>query len=216
MTNEVVPHSWLTETDCMVYVEDMILQNHYKFEIGFDTCSANVTLHDIAFEKIEMFFEVLLANAVIICKDDFKEKKLNLKNNFVELPNMLNDQTLGSVIFSKLVSLVGEDLEIHYVKISSSLGKNIRYTIDLESPEIHSLLPGKAEWWDSDDIKFYPWWLRNDPATYDELIEGKDLYTGEFSWDDHFSEELEMLKNADAKGKFQIIRGGKDAPKPSE
>lgn len=216
MTNEIVPHAWLSEVDCMVYVEEMLLQNHYKFEVGFDTCSANIQLHDIAFEKIEMFFEILMSNCIIINQEDFKVKDFNFKNNYIELPNMLNDQTLGSVIFSKLVTLVDDDIEIHYVKITSSLGKNIRYTINLESPELHSLLPTKAEWWDSDDITFNPWWLRDDPATYDELLDVDKYYTGEFSWDEHFGEELEQLKTSDAKGKFQIIRGGKDEVEPKQ
>ena len=216
MTNEVVPHCWLTETDCMVFVDDMILQNHYKFEVGFDTCSANITLHDIAFEKIEMFFDILLSNSIIITKNDFESKKFNFKNNYIELPSMLNDQTLGCLIYSKLIALVGEDLDINYLKITSSLGKNIRYHIDMDSPEIHSLMPTKAEWWDSDDIKFNPWWLRDDPATYDQLLSDEDLYKGEFSWEDHFGEELEMVKNSDIKNKFQIIKGGKDAVKPNE
>lgn len=213
MTDEIVPHSWSTELDCMVFVDDMILANHYTIEVGFDTSSMNPTLHDIAFEKIEMFFDILMNNSIIIEKDQFLAKSIKYQNNYIELPNMLNDQTLGSAIFSKLLSLVGEDLIISYVKISSRLGKNIRYTINIDSPEVHSLLPGRAEWWDNDSIKFSPWWLRSDPATYDELLSGDAIYEGEFTWEEHFKEELEEVQKKDSKGKFQIIKGGKDGDK---
>lgn len=213
MTDEIVPHSWSTELTCMIFVDDMILHNHYIIEVGFDTSSLDPTLHDIAFEKVEMFFDVLMNNAIIINKDQFLTQQIKYQNNYIELPNMLNDQTLGSAIFSKLLSLVGNDLIISYIKISSSLGKNIRYTININSPEVHSLLPGRAEWWDNDDIKFSPWWLRPDPATYDELLSPDTIYEGEFSWEEHFQEELEEVKKKDSKGKFQIIKGGKDGNK---
>jgi hypothetical protein len=217
MTNEVVPHAWPTEVSCLIYVEDMFLINHYNIEIGFDTSTANPVLHDIAFEKVRMFFEVLMNNSIIITHQDFKEKKIKFENNYIELPGMLNDQTLGSAIYAKLVVLVGEDLVIEYVKISSALGKGVRYTINDDGPEVHTLLPGKAEWWDNEDVKFYPWWLRQDPATYDELIEGDKIYEGEFSWNEHFEEDLKEAETLDPKAKkFKIITGGKDEVKPTK
>ena len=212
MTDEIIPHVWPAEASCMVFVEDMLLLNTYKFEVGFDTSTANVVLHDIAFEKIRMFFEVLLNNSIIMAQEDFKAKTFDFQNNYLELPNMLNDQTLGSAIYAKLISLVGEDMIISHVKISSSLGKGIVYTINENSPEIHSLLPTKNEWWDSDDPKYLPWWLRPDPATYDELLEGDKIFEGDFSWEEHFEEDLKEA-NKDDKGKFKIIKGGKDDSK---
>lgn len=208
MTDEIVPHVWPAEASCNIYVDDMLLINNYKFEIGFDTSTANVMLHDIAFEKMQMLFDILLNGSIIIAQKDFKEKTFDFGNNYFELPNMLNDQTLGSVIYAKLISLVGEDMIINYVKISSSLGKGIIYTINENSPEIHSLLPTKSEWWDSDDIQYQPWWLRPDPATHDEILEGDKIFEGDFSWEEHFEEEIKELKK-EGKGKFQIIKGGR-------
>lgn len=216
MSEEIVPHVWPTEFSSIVFVEDMMLVNNYRIEVGFDTSSMSPILHDVAFEKVQMFFDVLMNNAIIINKDTFECKTFKFNNNYIELPEMLNDQTLGAAIFSKLVALVKEDLEIHYVKISSDLGKGIRYTIDINCPELHILLPKPNEWWGNDDIKFAPWWKRDDPATYDELISGDKIYEGEFDWSEHFAEELEQVKQQDSKGKFQIIRGGKDEDKPSK
>lgn len=211
MTNEIIPHEWSTKTSCTIFVEDMLLVNKYNFKIGFDTSSINPILHDIAFEKIQMFFDILLSNSIIISKEDFVDRKFIFKNNFIQLPSLLNDQTLGSVIFSKLMSIVGEDIIICYIKISSSLGKKICYTIDNESPELHALLPSKEDWWENTDIKNQPWWMRPDTATYDEVIKGDNIYIGEFDWNEHFESEIEEAKNLDGKkAKFEIIRGGKD------
>lgn len=216
MNDEIIPHAWPTEFDCIVYVDDMLLVNNYKIEVGFDTSSMSPILHDIAFEKLQMFFDVLMSNCIIITKNDFNSKKVKLQNNYIELPELLNDQTLGSVIFSKLVAIVKNDLDIQYIKISSSLGKNIRYTINMNCPELHILLPNKDDWWEKEGVEYSPWWMRPDPSTYDVLLEGDKIYEGEFTWDEHFEEELEEVKKQDAKGKFQIISGGKDETKPSK
>lgn len=207
----IVPHAWSTKPSCTIYVDGMLLINHYKIEVGFDTCTENPILHDVAFEKVEMFFDILMNNSVIINKKDFTEKPFELENNYIELYNMLNDQTLGSVIFSKLMALTGEDLDIKYIKISSSLGKNIRYHIDNDSPELLALLPSNEEWWEGTEIKNQPWWMRPDTATYDEIISEDTIYKGNFDWDEHFENQLEEAKGYGVKEtKFKIIRGGKD------
>lgn len=217
MNEEIVPHSWSTEVSCIVYVDNMLLQNRYNIEVGFDTSSSNPILHDIAFEKIEMFFDVLMNNSIIINKDDFKEKTFDFENNYFEVYEMLNDQSIASVAFTKLTSLVGDDLIISYVKLSSILGKGIRYTIDNNSPELSVLLPNKEDWWESEDIKSQPWWMRPDTATYDKVLTGDKIYIGEFDWNEHFGEDIEKAKDLDVKKtKFEIIRGGKDEPKSSE
>lgn len=213
----VVPHAWATKPSCLVYVDGMMLVNKYKIEVGFDTSAANPILHDVAFEKIEMFFDILMNNSIIISKEDFKEKTFKLENNYIELYDILNDQALGSAIFSKLMALVGEDMVINYVKISSNLGKGIRYHIDNDSPELNVLLPNKDDWWENEDIKNQPWFMRPDSATYDEVLTADSIYTGEFDWNDHFSENLEQAKSLDVKKtKFEIIRGGKDETEPSK
>ncbi len=214
MTSEIIPHYYPVSADTMVFVDDIMLINNYNIEIGFDTSTSNPVLHDIAFEKISMFFEVIFPNSIIITHEDFKNKKVKFNNNYIELYEMLNDQTLGSAIFCKLTAMVGEDLDIVYVKISSSLGKKINYTINEAGPEIHTLLPNKEDWWENADIKNEPWWMRPDPATYDEVLEGNEIYHGEFSWEEHFEEDIKEAKNiSDPKNKFKIIDGGKDDPR---
>lgn len=213
MNEDIIPHEWPVQVQCIVYVDNILLLNNYEIKIGFDTSSVNPILHDIAFEKVTMFFEVLMNNCIIISKNEFESNNFMFENNFIELPNMLNDQTLGSAIYSKLCALVGEDLIISYVKLSSSLGKNITYTINNDSPEIASLLPDKEVWWGEKEITKGPWWVRTDPATYDKILEGDNIYIGEFDWNDHFEEELKEAENVSTKAtKFKIIKGGRGEP----
>jgi hypothetical protein len=211
MTLDIIPHSYPVESNILVYVDNMLLVNNYRFEIGFDTSTANPLLHDIAFEKIDLFFNAIFPNSIIITHEDFQKKTVKYNNNYVELYDMLNDQSLGSALFCKLTAMVGEDLDIIYLKISSSLGKRITYTINEAGPEIHTLLPNKDDWWENKEIKNQPWWMRPDPATYDEILEGDDIYKGEFTWEEHFQEDLEEAENiSNPKNKFKIINGGKD------
>lgn len=212
---EIIPHYWKTKVNCMIYVDSMLLVNQYKIEIGFDTSTDNPILHDVAFEKIDIFFNILMNNCIIMNKNDYKQKTFNFLNNIIELDEMLNDQALGSVLYSKLVSCVGDHLDMQYLKISSTLGKNIFYTINGVSPELNVFLIPKEEWWGNKDIKFDPWWLRSDTATYDEIIETDKLYEGEFSWEEHFKEDIDNAKELEnkPKSKFKIINGGKDETK---
>jgi len=210
MTDNIVPHSWSTKAKCIVFVDDLFLINEYDIEVGFDTSSINPILHDIAFEKVQMFFDILMNNSIIITKTDFNQHDFNFTNNYLELPDLLNDQTLGCVIFAKLSALVGEDLIIEYIKLSSELGKNIRYTIDNNSPEINALLPDKESWWDNKEITSGPWWLRPDPATYDKILEGDNIFVGDFDWNQHFEEDLKEAENMNTKAhRFKIIKGGR-------
>lgn len=216
-TNTSNPHELSNEISCIVFVNDSLLINEFSIKVGFLPTIENPILNDIALEKIEIFFNLFMQNAIIINKKDYDDSATftKIQNNFFMVPDKPNDQTIGSLIFSKLVAIVGEDLEINYIKISSELGKNILYTLDADSSELECLLPKKSEWWEDDNINFMPWWSRTDTATYDILINRDEIYQGDVGWEDIFKDELEKLKQAEntAKGRFKIISGGKDEVK---
>jgi hypothetical protein len=219
---ELDPHCWYSEVDCVIFVDKSLLINHYNIEVGFLPAHSNPMIHDMALEKIEMFFNLLMKNSVIVKKSDYDtEFPIMLTNNILMIPETLNDQTVGAAIFSKLIAIVGNELEIVHIKISSELGRGIRYTIFEDSPELTELLPSKKDWWKDTKIKFNPWWMRSDTATYDRLINRDEIYEGEFVWDEYFKEELESIRKSQeaeaiAKGKFKIINGGKDEDKQSK
>jgi hypothetical protein len=206
---DLPPHEWTTNFQCLIYVDNLFLLNDFTVTIGFFTKVENPLINDIELDKIEMFFETLMAGCVIIDKENFVEDiRPIIKNNFLMTPGRPNDQTIASLIYSKLVYMVGENVDIEFVTLSSKLGNHIRFTIVDESPELSVLLPTKEDWWKN---KLNPWWLRNDTATYD--IEFADsIYEGDFKWEDIFKselEEIEKTRNDNKKG-FKIISGGKD------
>jgi hypothetical protein len=180
--------------------------------IGFHNTVENPVLNDIAFEQVELFFTTLMSNSILISKEDYEGDDIKgLENNIVMVPSKANDQTIGSQIFLKLINIVGENLEIDHITISSTLGKDIEYTIDIESPELTVLLPTREEWWKDEHVKFQPWWLREDAATYDQLINRDEIFTGTFKWSELFEEEMKEADSIDKlKGKFTIIDGGKN------
>jgi len=211
-----LPHKWETNVNCMVFVDNIMLVNQYKFEIGFFSINPNPVLNDIGLDQIDMFFSMLMSNAVIVDKADYADSIIinDLKNNKIMVPGKGNDQVVGSLVFLKLLNIVGDNLEMDYVSITSELGKDICYTITANSLEIEALVPKKSEWWGDNKVKHQPWWNRPDSATYDLLTDG-NIYEGDFEWRDIFKEEFEEAeefnKPPPAKGKvFKLIPGGKD------
>ena len=211
-STDAIPHKWSTNFSAIIYIDKMLAINHFDVSIGFHNTVENPILNEIAFEQIELFFNTLMSNSILVSKEDYDNDAVkDLENNVVMVPGKANDQTVGSQILLKLINIVGTDLEIDHITISSVLGRDIEYTMDIESPEISVLLPTREEWWNDENIKFQPWWLRDDTATYDLLINRDEIFVGEFKWSDFFEKELEEAKNIDnAKNKFTIIDGGKN------
>jgi len=211
-STDAIPHKWSTNFSAMIYIEKMLAINHFDVSIGFHNTVENPVLNDIAFEQVELFFTTLMSNSILISKEDYEGDDIKgLENNIVMVPSKANDQTIGSQIFLKLINIVGENLEIDHITISSTLGKDIEYTIDIESPELTVLLPTREEWWKDEHVKFQPWWLREDAATYDQLINRDEIFTGTFKWSELFEEEMKEADSIDKlKGKFTIIDGGKN------
>lgn len=208
------PHKWSTNVSCLVYVDELFLINQYKFEIGFFSISENPILNDIALDQIDMFFSMLMSNAIIVDKKDYDDSFFlkSLKNNKFMVPGKGNDQIVGSLVFLKLVNIVGQNLDIDHITITSELGKDISYAIGSDSLEIEALVPKKEVWWEDDTVKFQPWWNRPDSSTYDILNDNK-IYEGDFDWRDIFKDEFAEAENWNkpTKGKiFKLIPGGKD------
>lgn len=212
-----IPHKWSTTVNCMVFVDNLFLVNQYKFDVGFFSVSENPVLNDIALDQIDMFFSMLMYNSIIVDKKDYDDSMLlrELKNNKIMVPGKGNDQVVGSLVFLKLMNIVGENLDIDHITITSDLGKDICYTIGADSLEIEALVPKKELWWETDKVKEQPWWNRSDAATYD-ILTGDKIYTGDFEWRDIFKDEFKEAETFNkpavaAKGKvFKIIPGGKD------
>jgi len=215
LTKDTPSQSWSTKVQCLCYVDKVLTINNIKIKVGFRATVENVILNEIALDQMEMFFDLLMHNSIIIDKAVYdKIDEFPFINNIFMVPGNISDQVIGSLVFVKLVSIVKNNLEIDYITISTELGKKIKYTITGDSPEIEVLLPKKVDWWDDENVMFDPWWLRSDTATYDFLINRDEIYEGEFIWEEFFKEELSKLKEeteSPRRKAFKIIEGGKDA-----
>ena len=214
LTTKQVPQSIKYKSNCMVYVDNNFLINTFKLKVGFFTTNENPILNDIALDQIEIFFRSLVDNAIIISKEKYDEINLPFHNNVFMTHDKPNDQVIASMIFLKLVSIVKDNLDIDYVSLTSVLGNKICYTINSSSAELEALIPKKEDWWKDKSVKFDPWWLRDDTATHDSLINKDEIYEGEFSWDDLFKDEIteaEKIDNPKKASIFKIIPGGKNA-----
>jgi hypothetical protein len=202
------------KVNCLVYVDDAFIVNRFKIKVGFSRTVENPILNDIALDQIELFFSLLMDNCVIISKDAYDAMEHHPKNNFLMTYKKPDDQAIACMLLYKLVNIVGNNLEIEYISLSSILGDKIKYTMTRSSEEVKMVLPNKENWWNDKNIDFSPWWLRNDSATYDRLINRDEIYDGEFTWDDMFEEQIKAAAEFDlpksAKG-FKVINGGKDA-----
>ena len=203
------------KVNCMVYVDNSLIINKYKIKVGFYCVNENPVLNEMALDQIEIFFSLLMSNSIIISKDSYDSLKDFPLNNFFMTHQTPDDQTIASMILFKLINIVGDNLDIEYVSLSSTSGDKIRYTISTDSGEPSVLLPSNDTWWKDKNNKFEPWWMRNDTATYDKVIGRDKIYTGDFSWEEMFKDDLKEAANFDApkavKKGFKLIPGGKDA-----
>jgi hypothetical protein len=199
----------------MVYLDNSLIINKYKIKVGFFCVNENPVLNEIALDQIELFFTLLMHNSIIISKESYDSIKEIPLNNFLMTHQNPDDQTIASMILYKLIKIVGNNLDIDYVSLSSTSGNKIKYTISTDSQEPSILLPSKETWWNDKNCKFDPWWERGDTATYDKLLSRDKIYTGEFFWEEMFKDDLKEAAEFDApkstKKGFKLIPGGKDA-----
>lgn len=207
------PHVLECKYKSLVFIDDLAVINENKVSVGFYYYSENLALNDLAIDKILAFFDLLMEDCIIIKKENTEKVRAIIANNVLSTPYAPSDQLVGSLLYSKISAIAGDDLLIDYISIKSDLGRDIRYTINLDSPELGSLLPDKEEWWGTKDFPHNPWWNRDDTATYDKLLEDNEIYRGEFSWGELFKDEMNEAAQQSVdpkKNRFQIIKGGKN------
>jgi hypothetical protein len=119
---------------------------------------------------------------------------------------------MAAVCFCKANAILDSKITINFIELSSWQGDGITYTVDKNSKEL--ILLDAPNWFSDKYIKFDPWWLRADTATYDEEFE-KGIYTGHFSWN---TNKIPVDKKHDDHAKIfefnpKVLDGGKDKNK---
>lgn len=210
--NDHIPNVLIKKFNCVVCYNNSYFTNKFKVKIGFMWLNENPVLNEIALDQVKIFFNALIKDCIITDKETYETWENPPTNNVLMLKEKPDDQTIACMFYSKLSSIVKNNLIIDYVKVSSKLGNGIVYTIDSESDIPEALLPTKEEWWGNKDIKFDPWWMRSDSATYDKIINDEEIFEGEFLWGELFKDEFEEANKYDlpTKEKFKLIPGGKN------
>jgi len=194
--------SWSTNFDASVIIDDCVYPNSYTITFNFLPKTSEVKMQNAGFEKIKYLFNNLCENSVIFSlNNNTRDVWFKMPINKILLPGNPYDQLLGVVLFKKMESIAGDFFHLEDLIIDSKLGDNVKYTINNESAENNHL--NVKEWVD----EIYPWWNRDDTATFDQRIDPKTYWTGAKSWKD-----LGYGKHTDKTRSFTptIIDGGRE------
>ncbi len=205
--------SWKTKFKSIIIVDGELFGNEYNIKISLTPHTANLRDQTEYFDRIKNLFENVFANTITTWRDEslYKTLKKSSNNRFIELPKPPYDQIMAAVCFCKANAICDSKITIASLELSSWQGDGITYTVDKNSKEL--ILLDAPNWFSDKYIKFDPWWLRADTATYDEEFD-KGIYTGHFSWNN----KIPVDKKHDDHAKIfefnpKVLDGGKDKNK---
>ena len=206
--------SWKTKFKSIIIVDGELFGNEYNLKISLTPHTADLKEQTDYFERLKNLFEMVFANTITTWRDEklYHTLKKSSNNRFVELPRPPYDQIMAAVCFCKANAILDSKITINFIELSSWQGDGITYTVDKNSKEL--ILLDAPNWFSDKYIKFDPWWLRADTATYDEEFE-KGIYTGHFSWN---TNKIPVDKKHEDHAKIfefnpKVLDGGKDKNK---
>ena len=206
--------SWKTKFKSIIIVDGELFGNEYNLNISLTPHTANLKEQTEYFDRLKNLFEMVFANTITTWRDEklYHTLKKSSNNRFVELPRPPYDQIMAAVCFCKANAILDSKITINFIELSSWQGDGITYTVDKNSKEL--ILLDAPNWFSDKYIKFDPWWLRADTATYDEEFE-KGIYTGHFSWNNN---KIPVDKKHEDHAKIfefnpKVLDGGKDKNK---
>ena len=205
--------SWKTKFKSIIIVDGELFGNEYNIKISLTPHTANLRDQTEYFDRIKNLFENVFANTITTWRDEslYKTLKKSSNNRFIELPKPPYDQIMAAVCFCKANAICDSKITIASLELSSWQGDGITYTVDKNSKEL--ILLDAPNWFSDKYIKFDPWWLRADTATYDEEFD-KGIYTGHFSWNN----KIPVDKKHETHAKIfefnpKVLDGGKNKDK---
>jgi hypothetical protein len=204
--------SYECEFDTIIVLDNWINPNKYKIKVYFDVETDSGDHQNMAFDRIKIILEAILANSMIISINNpllqWLAKKT--KQRIVTLASEPLDIVVAATLFQKLSAVVEGKLTIHEVKICSTQADNIWVHFDSEFAEHFSSL----------DCELYkaadklPWWQRSDPSTGDWFeINKKDvkLHLQKASWEKSLRWDYNENDNKPtSKWSPKVIDGGKE------
>lgn len=148
MSIDTAQFIWPTEFVCTIITENIIIPNSYSINISIVPVNNSGNLN-VGFKKLRHFVESYLHNSVFISKDNpLVEPLSNTETNLVLFPTEPYDFFVGSVLYSKFLSISEKYFHIDLLMIDSAIGDHVKYSI--MDPEECGLDLSGDHWWNMD------------------------------------------------------------------
>lgn len=165
-----------------IYYNDHLRVNQYQINISMITNTVKIDEINIAVDRVRMFLENILADAVFITQHDMERAEVLkiLGMNVTTVPDEPVDQIVGVVLYCKLNAIMENRIQVDSLNISSSMGDEVWYM-----HEDGDLLGPAAEdgWWHRSDISHH---CIIEVPTNDNVVQGPQRDWAEFglTWPD--------------------------------
>lgn len=144
----------------------------WGIKLEVQTNGSTEELANIAIAKIQHFFDICLANVLLV---DIKDRQsINVVNHtdnpFMLLPGQPTDDMVSRLLFIKLARIIGRDLSLVNLELTAS-DHGVEYSI---VDEITDNLPETTTEFVGDSmlsLHSTPWWFRADGFTTELLVE---------------------------------------------
>ena len=223
--------TWDTSWQGMALINDMLLPNTYHASISFQFNTPERDKQLVAFDRMEYLFSQVLSGSIIA---DVSNPLVSVLENTLDtmintLPTDPLDETIASVLLSKLIAITEDHILFDGISLSSSLGDHIVNSVSIEDLPAYTFLYNNALTAHKKD--YISWWHRSgiDPSDImsekDNVISivslKEDWDTVELGWVsseevvDEATEIKEPAKVINMHGwKPKIIAGGRDGTRP--
>lgn len=149
MSTDFSQFIWPISFACTLISENRVLPNSYSLSVGIIPTDSTPGSISMGYKKIKYFVDNYLHNSIFINKESSLLKQLSgIKSNIVLFPSEPYDYFVGSVIFSKFITVSEKYFHIDMLSIDSALGDHIQYNI-VDPEECGLDLEGDF-WWNKD------------------------------------------------------------------
>lgn len=176
--------AWRPAFTSILLTEDLLVPVNFELELRMQIVSEVFEEQDIALERIQTVVESFFGGSLICTMNEFAaELPYAFSNNVVAVPCEPTDHILCGLLYTKCNAVAEGKIIMEEVRIVSSRGSGLEYSISNEHP-----LPLFLQ---NNVSGVTPWFLRNDISFTDSFqLENKNII--EFPLEYSSWEELEL------------------------
>jgi hypothetical protein len=176
--------TWRPAFTSILLTDDMLVPVNFEITLKMEIVSEVFEEQDIALERIQTVVESFFGGSLICTMNEFAaELPYAFSNNVVAVPCDPTDHILCGLLFTKCNAVAEGKIIMQEVRIVSSRGSGLEYSISNEHPLPTFLQSGVAS--------VAPWFLRSDTSFTDSFqLENKNII--EFPLEYCSWEEMEL------------------------